>query len=67
MVHAYTFRLFDYPLSPIHINGERNQKKKKINKTKSYETFIYACLSFIKREISQFPAVYKVPGCSNKK
>lgn len=29
MVHAYTFRLFDYPLSPIHINGERNQKKKK--------------------------------------
>lgn len=67
MVHAYTFRLFDYPLSPIHINGERNQKKKKIiNKTKSYETFIYACLSFIKREISQFPAVYKFQAVQTK-
>lgn len=32
MVHAYTFRLFDYPLSPIHING--GEKKIKIKKEK---------------------------------
>lgn len=45
MVHAYTFRLFDYPLSPIHINGGETKKKiknlkRKKKKTKAMKLYI---------------------------